>query len=65
MHPHESDDAQGEERRKAIFLALVNSQDEGLPVSQSRAVIAERFSISEDQVRLIEREGLEKDWPPL
>jgi hypothetical protein len=54
-----------EERRKEIFMALVDAQDHELSVSQSRQMIAKRFSVSEDQVRKIEREGLDQQWPPL
>jgi hypothetical protein len=54
-----------EPRRKELFLALVDAQDNGLSVAESRAVIAEQFGVSEQQVRRIEREGLEGGWPPL
>jgi hypothetical protein len=55
----------GEERRKEIFLALVDAQDQAMSVAQSRRVIAERFGLSEGQLREIEREGLDRQWPPL
>jgi Sigma-70, region 4 len=54
-----------EARRKEIFLALVDAQDHDMPVDLSRKVVAERFGVSEGQVRQIEREGLDNDWPPL
>jgi len=54
-----------EERRKELFLALVDAQDHEISVAQSRMLMAERFGISESQVRLIEREGVELQWPPL
>jgi hypothetical protein len=54
-----------EDRRKELFLALVEAQDQEMSVSQSRSVIAQRFGVSEDVVRRIEREGLEGHWPPL
>jgi hypothetical protein len=54
-----------EARRKEIFLALVDAQDHDMPVDLSRKVVSERFGVSESQVRLIEREGLDNDWPPL
>jgi hypothetical protein len=50
--------------RSALFLALVEAQDQGVPVPQSRRFIAERFDVREAQIRAIEREGLENDWPP-
>ncbi len=59
------DEALTDARRKEIFLALVDAQDHEMSVSQSRKVIAERFSIPEDKVRDIEREGLDNQWPPL
>jgi DNA-directed RNA polymerase sigma subunit (sigma70/sigma32) len=54
-----------EPRRKEIFLALVDAQDHGMSPAESRKVVAERFGVSEDQVRQIEREGLDNGWPPL
>jgi hypothetical protein len=54
-----------EARRKEIFLALVDAQDHDLGVAESRKVIAERFGVGEAQVRQIEREGLDRQWPPL
>jgi hypothetical protein len=51
--------------RREIFLALVNAQDNGKSVGQSRAAIAEQFWLSDEQVRAIEREGIDNDWPPL
>ena len=54
-----------EPRRKDIFLALVDAQDHGMSPAESRKVVAERFGVSEGQVRQIEREGLDNSWPPL
>ncbi len=51
--------------RKEIFLALVEAQDRNMTVEQSRKEVAERFGVSESQVRTIEREGLDEGWPPL
>jgi len=53
------------DQRQAIFLALVESQDGGMNVATSRAEIARRFSITENAVKEIEREGLSNQWPPL
>ena len=53
------------EERKAIFLALVEAQDGEMGVVKSRKAIAERFAISDRQVRRIEQEGLDGEWPPL
>ena len=54
-----------EDRRKEIFLALVDAQDHEMSVAQSRTLMAQQFGVSESQVRLIEREGIELEWPPL
>ena len=54
-----------EPRRREIFLAVVDAQDHEMPVGQSRTIVAHRFGISESEVRLIEREGIDENWPPL
>ena len=54
-----------EDQRKGVFLALVEAQDHEVEVAQSRKLVAQRFGISETQVRQIEREGLDHGWPPL
>lgn len=51
--------------RQVIFRALVEAQDGGLTVAASRAEVAQRFSVSEEDVKDIEREGLANQWPPL
>lgn len=54
-----------EDRRKEVFLALVEAQDGETGVPQSRTLVAQRFGLTEQQVRDIEREGLDREWPPL
>ena len=54
-----------EERRRDIFRALVEAQDQQMTVAQSRAAVAETFGITGAQLREIEREGLQNTWPPL
>ena len=54
-----------EDSRKEIFMALVDAQDHEMNVAQSRRLIVERFGVSDAQVRQIEREGLDRQWPPL
>jgi hypothetical protein len=54
-----------EEERKAVFLALVEAQDAGRGVVLSRKEVAERFGITDREVRRIEQEGLGASWPPL
>jgi len=53
------------EQKMEVFLALVRAQDDRMTVPQSRKATAERFSLSEQQVRRIEQEGLDGEWPPL
>ena len=53
------------EQRQAIFRALVEAQDAGQSVAASRAEIVQRYSITEDQLKEIEREGSDQQWPPL
>jgi 2-hydroxychromene-2-carboxylate isomerase len=54
-----------ETHRKEIFQALVEAQDQKMSVPQSRQAVAERFGISQKHLVAIEREGLDKEWPPL
>ena len=60
-----SDEPLPEPRRKEIFLALGEAQDGGMSPAESRKAVAGRFGASEGQVREIEEEGLDKEWPPL
>ena len=53
------------DRRRAIFRAVVEAQDGGAGVGASRAEAARRYSVTEEQVRAIEREGIRGKWPPL
>lgn len=53
------------EQRKAIFLNLVEAQDELANVRKSYEVVTEKYDITEAELRRIEEEGLDKEWPPL
>ncbi|QJW99812.1 hypothetical protein [Frigoriglobus tundricola] len=54
------------QQRKSIFHALVEVQDSHtFTIADSKKEVATRFHITKEQVDLIEREGLAKDWPPL
>ena len=53
------------DERRAAFLALVEAQDAGKGVVLSRKEVAERFGITDREVRRIEQEGLDASWPPL
>jgi len=59
------DKSLSEDQRKEVFLALVDAQDHDMGVQKSRQLVAARFGLSEQQVRHIEREGLDNEWPPL
>jgi hypothetical protein len=51
--------------RREIFRALVEAQDQGVSVAESRKSVGRRFGITERHVRDIEEEGLNATWPPL
>jgi hypothetical protein len=51
--------------RRAVFAAVVDAQDKGASVPVSRAAAAARFELRPEDVALIEREGLDGQWPPL
>jgi hypothetical protein len=58
-------DSGQEPDRKAVFAAVVAAQDDGFSVEMARSLIARRFGVSELVVKAVEREGLDKRWPPL
>jgi hypothetical protein len=60
-----TDQQLSETRRKEIFFALVDAQDHDIGVLHSRRMMVERFGVSDSQVREIEREGMDNQWPPL
>jgi hypothetical protein len=60
-----ADRSLSEAERKEIFLALVDAQDNEMGVADSRKAVAEKFGITEMQVKRIEQEGLANEWPPL
>jgi hypothetical protein len=53
------------QQRREIFMDLVMTQDVVPNVPRSRQIVTEKFDITEAQLRQIEEEGLEKEWPPL
>jgi hypothetical protein len=53
------------QQRRDIFRDLVATQDLGMPVRRSYQIITEKYDINDVQLRQIEDEGLEKEWPPL
>lgn len=64
MTPFQTEEL-SENRRKEIFLAVVNAQDQEMDVAESRKFVADRFGVSINQIRQIEREGMDNHWPPL
>jgi hypothetical protein len=65
MSRHHPADHLPDDRRKQIFRALVEAQDQEMGVPQSRQLVAQRFGVTEAEVRQIEREGMDGLWPPL
>ena len=53
------------EEKKEIFSNLVATQDAIANVRKSYEMVTEQYSISEEQLRAIEDEGVENEWPPL
>jgi hypothetical protein len=52
-------------QRQEIFHFLVMTQDVVHNVRKSYQVVTEKFEINDKQLREIEDEGLDKEWPPL
>jgi hypothetical protein len=65
MTHQEAENHLPESRRKESFPALVDAQDRAVCVLQSRHEVGNRFHVSVGQIRQIEREGLDNQWPPL
>jgi hypothetical protein len=54
------------QQRREIFHALVSTQDLGMmTVAQSREHVSKQFEITDAQLKQIEEEGIENEWPPL
>ncbi len=67
MTQHQSEENLSEPLRKEIFLALVEAQDHdpNLSIKDSWKLVSDKFGISVNQLRAIEREGIDQQWPPL
>ncbi|NBO91194.1 MAG: hypothetical protein EBV06_02585 [Planctomycetia bacterium] len=53
-------------QKKEIFKALVELQDlQQVTVVDSIKRVAEQFGITEKELRKIQDEGIEREWPPL
>ena len=54
------------QQRREIFLELVETQDANtMSVTDSRQGVIKKYKITDMQLRQIEEEGSDKDWPPL
>jgi hypothetical protein len=53
------------QQRQEIFHTLVLTQDVVPNVPRSRQIVSEKFDITEAQLREIEDEGIDNEWPPL
>jgi hypothetical protein len=53
------------EQRMEVFKALVEAQDGEVGVVRSRKEVAQRFGLSDRQLKQVEQEGVDGDWPPL
>jgi hypothetical protein len=60
-----ADKTLSQDQRMEVFKALVEAQDGKMSVAQSRKEVAQRFGISDRQLKRIEQEGVDADWPPL
>ncbi|HYV38990.1 MAG TPA: hypothetical protein VE988_25115 [Gemmataceae bacterium] len=65
MSQERGQEQMSEDRRKEVFFALVDAQDHDMDVAQSRRTLVQRFGITENQIKQIEREGMDNQWPPL
>ena len=51
--------------RQTLFRTLIEAQDAGQSVAESRKAVAKQYGVSEEVVKEIEREGIDEQWPPL
>ena len=54
-----------QQQKQEIFKDLVMTQDVVMNVRKSYQMVTEKFEITDAQLRQIEDEGLDKEWPPL
>jgi hypothetical protein len=54
-----------ENRRRAIFAALVEAQDRTRSVHAAKQEVLAQFGVTWAIVGEIEREGMNNEWPPL
>ena len=54
-----------EDRRRAIFAALVAAQDKSRSLHEAKQQVLAQFGVTWAIVEQIEQEGMNKEWPPL
>ena len=54
-----------EDRRRAIFAALVEAQDRSRSLHEAKQQVLAQFGVTWGIVEQIEQEGMNKEWPPL
>ena len=54
-----------EDRRRAIFAALVEAQDRTRSVQKAKYEVLAQFGVTCAVVGRIEQEGMNNEWPPL
>jgi hypothetical protein len=54
-----------EDVRRAVFAALVEAQDRARTVHDAKQEVLAQFGITWAILERIEREGMDKEWPPL
>jgi hypothetical protein len=53
------------EQRMQIFRDVVELQDQDVGAVLARQQVARRHGVGEGDVKTIEREGIDQQWPPL
>jgi hypothetical protein len=54
-----------EDRRRAIFAALVEAQDRAKSLNEAKQEVLARFGVTWGMLERIEQEGIDNEWPPL
>jgi hypothetical protein len=67
IHPENSVSSQrlSGDFQKTLFYAVVRAQDSGLSVEASREAVAAQWGVTIDQVKEVERAGIDEQWAPL
>lgn len=65
MQTRENERSISEQIPHEIFAALIDIQESGISLHQSRESVAERYDLPYSQIAKIEREGVLNNWPPL